>query len=128
MNFYLDIDGTIITKDHKQANGLNFFLTSLFKNGDVYWLTTHCKEINNESLLSYLKPVLDKDNFALITKVKPTVWQTLKTEAINFSEPFQWFDDYILEIEKEVLKKNNSLNNWVRVDLNKNDDLTKYLF
>jgi len=123
MNYYLDIDGTIITKDHQQADGLNSFLTHLLNNGNVYWLTTHCKEGKTNKVLSYLEPILDKENFELIKKIKATTWQTLKTEAINFSEPFMWFDDYILEIEKEVLKNNNSLNKWIKIDLSKHHKL-----
>lgn len=126
MNFYLDIDGTIITKDHQQAGGLKSFLTYLHKNGKIYWLTTHCKENNTAKVFSYLKPILNKENFALIQKIKPTSWQTLKTESIDFSQPFIWFDDYILEAEKEALKRNDVLNSWIKINLNVNSDLTTY--
>ncbi len=128
MNYYLDIDGTIISKEHKQVDDLNSFLSHLLKNGNVYWLTTHCKEGSIDKVLSYLKPILDKANFELIKKIKATSWQTLKTEAINFSEQFMWFDDYILEIEKEILKRNNSFDKWVKIDLSKNKKLTTYPF
>ena len=127
MNFYLDIDGTIITKDHQQAGGLKSFLTYLHKNGEIYWLTTHCKENNTAKVFLYLKPILDKENFALIQTITSTSWQTLKTESIDFSQPFIWFDDYILEAEKEVLKRNNVLSSWIKINLQKNRNLINYI-
>lgn len=127
MNFYLDIDGTIITKDHQQAGGLKSFLTYLHKNGKIYWLTTHCKENNVTKVLSYLKPMLNKENFALIKTITSTSWKTLKTESIDFSQQFIWFDDYILDAEKEVLKRNNVLSSWIKINLQKDCNLINYI-
>jgi len=46
----------------------------------------------------------------------------MKTEAIDFSVPFFWFDDYVLEAEKRILKQNGSFSSWVSVDLANNDN------
>ncbi|MBU0458469.1 hypothetical protein KKF03_03390, partial [Patescibacteria group bacterium] len=54
---------------------------------------------------------------------KPTTWNTWKTEAIDFSQDFLWFDDYIFAEEKEVLKENNALDKWIEVDLAKDPDI-----
>jgi len=52
----------------------------------------------------------------------------LKTEAIDFSKPFLWFDDDVFEEEKKILKLNNCFDSWVEVDLGKNENqLAKYL-
>jgi len=48
-----------------------------------------------------------------------------KTEAIDFSQPFIWFDDQVFEFEKEQLRKNNSLNSWINVDLRENPNHLK---
>jgi len=53
MNYYLDVDGTIITKDHQEAFELNGFLKYFINTGEVYWLTTHC---SYENALFYIKP------------------------------------------------------------------------
>ncbi|OGY28029.1 MAG: hypothetical protein A2Z42_02100 [Candidatus Woykebacteria bacterium RBG_19FT_COMBO_43_10] len=45
---------------------------------------------------------------------------TSKTEAIDFSSPFLWFDDYLFDFEKEDLIKHGALKNWVIVDLSAN--------
>ncbi|MBM3138545.1 MAG: hypothetical protein FJZ98_10210, partial [Chloroflexi bacterium] len=43
MNYYLDVDGTIITKENQEALELNYFLKYLLNSGEVFWLTTHCR-------------------------------------------------------------------------------------
>ena len=53
MNYCLDVDETIITKDHQEVLELNGFLKDLFITGEVYWLTSHCRY---EHVLSYIKP------------------------------------------------------------------------
>jgi hypothetical protein len=63
-----------------------------------------------------------------IEKIKETYWEVNKTEAIDFSKPFLWFDDDLFDEEKEVLIKNNCLNSWVGIDLNEDpNQLKKYL-
>lgn len=94
----------------------------LFITGEVYWLTTHCRHEDTSSVLSYIKPFLDQKNYDLIKNIFPTTWKTLKTEAINFSHPFYWFDDYLLEVEKRILSENRCLEKWIKIDLGKNDN------
>ncbi len=120
MNFYLDVDRTIITKEHREALELNDFLKYLFNTGEVYWLTTHCRYEDTSSVLSYIMPFLTLENYDLIKNIFPTTWNTLKTEAINFSQPFYWFDDYLLEVEKRILLENRCLEKWIKIDLDKN--------
>lgn len=122
MNYYLDVDGTIITSDHQETINLNSFLKQLFATGDVYWLTTHCKEGTLDSVLFHLSQVLSEENFELVKKIKPTNWRTLKTEAIDFSKPFMWFDDNALEFEKNILVKNNCFESLVQINLKENDN------
>ncbi len=109
MNYYLDVDGTIINKDHQEASELNGFLKYLFNTEEVYWLTTHCRYEDTSSVLSYIKPFLNPENYDLTKNIFPTIWNTLKTEAINFSQPFYWFDDYLLKVEKRILLEKRCL-------------------
>jgi hypothetical protein len=121
VNYYLDVDGTIITKDHQETLELNGFLKYLFNTGRVYWLTTHCRYEDTSSVLSYIKPFLNSENYDLIKNIFPTTWNTLKTEAINFSQPFYWFDDYLLEVEKRILLEKRCFEKWIKIDLTKNN-------
>jgi len=66
VNYYLDVDGTIITKEHQEAIKINDFLKYLFNTGEVYWLTTHYRYEDTSSVLSYIKPFLDLKNYDLI--------------------------------------------------------------
>ena len=66
---------------------------------------------------------LNKEEFKILVKelaekVQPTDWSTLKTEAIDFDEPFVWFDDYEGSYEIERLKEHNLEDSFYLVDRN----------
>ncbi len=104
MNLYLDIDGVLLQKNHQPANGLDEFLEFAISKFQCYWLTTHCKG-TNAGALHYLRGKISTKTFSLIGVISPTIWQTYKTEAINFNHKFMWLDDYVFEAEKQVLLK-----------------------
>ena len=127
MNIYLDIDGVLLVNDHEIANFSKEFIKYMVKNHNVYWLTTHCRG-NSLSTIDFLKEFFDLDTMKYIEKIKETYWEVNKTEAIDFSKPFLWFDDDLFDEEKEVLIKHNCLNSWVGIYLNEDpNQLIKYL-
>lgn len=119
-NLYLDIDGTIITKQGGiEANHLYEFLSFALKKFDCYWLTSHCKG-DSSTALEHIKNKISEKSFELLKKFKPTYFELWKTEGINFSNDFVWLDDYAFDGEKEMLKKNGALQNFIQVDLKSN--------
>ena len=102
---YLDIDGVLITSKNpiNVPHGIDDFIRYITSNFDCYWLTTHCHS-NPEECIRYLKPYFTDDILALLSRVKPTNWNTLKTEAINLCETFFWLDDHPMIAEKRVLE------------------------
>jgi hypothetical protein len=116
MNIYLDIDGVLLTKEGKPANHLAEFLKYVTTNHDCYWLTTHCRNGGNR-ISVHLGNRVDPELLPYIEKIKPTNWDKYKTEAIDFSKDFRWFDDYIFEPEKNALQKHGSLNSCILVNL-----------
>ncbi len=129
-NIYLDIDGVILLDDLKNAGkgalSLSLFLYHLEYNQQkgnhkVCWLTTHCRNGSTERVLEYLKSRLGSYNYDVIVrmKIKPTVWNKLKTEAIDFSQDFIWFDDDVLPEEIEELKKHDAEYKLINMDLQK---------
>lgn len=95
MNIYLDIDGVLLTKKGEPAFYVEKFLRCITDNFDCYWLTTHCKG-NAEHTERYLNRIFDNNRISdLLKKIKPTNWDTLKTEAIDFSSNFRWIDDCV---------------------------------
>src|SRR3989344_2677468 len=106
MNIYLDIDGVILTKDLEPADHLKEFLEHITGKHEVFWLTTHCKG-ESEATLNYLSRFLDQDVLELLKKVKPTSWETLKTDAIDFTRDFVWMDNYLFPTERRVLEQKN---------------------
>jgi len=127
MNIYLDIDGVLLANDKRVANFSHEFIDHLVKKYPVYWLTTHCKGDAHHTV-NFLKMFFNSETIKLLEHIQPTNWDMLKTEAIDFSKPFLWFDDDVFEEEKKILKLNNCFDSWVEVDLGKNENqLAKYL-
>lgn len=127
MDIYLDIDGVLLANDQKVANYSQEFIKHMVNNHHVYWLTTHCRG-NSLSTIDFLKEFFDSNIMKYVEKIKETYWEIDKTEAINFSKPFLWFDDDLFDEEREVLIKNNCLKSWIEINLTKDENqLKKYL-
>ncbi len=116
MNVYLDIDGVLLIKSQTPANHVRDFLERALSGHDVYWLTTRCKG-NSLATFQSIARYFGSEIHPLLQKVKPTSWETLKTEAIDLKSDFLWFDDCVLQAEIEVLRKAHKENCLVKVDL-----------
>jgi hypothetical protein len=116
MNIYLDVDGVLLTKHGKPSEGVADFLRHMVENHNVYWLTTHCKG-DSAPIVAHLEQKLPKETHELIRHIRPTTWDVLKTDGIDFSQDFLWFDDYLMEAEKAVLEMHRCLEKQILVDL-----------
>lgn len=118
MNIYLDIDGVLLASETSLASGADQFLQAILAlyPGSTYWLTTHCWRGEN-STIECLSPLVDDQSLRLLPKVRPTEWGELKTDAINFDQDFLWFDDDLLDAERQVLVANNALDKLIMIDL-----------
>lgn len=107
MKIYLDIDGVLVDYNCNPMPYLREFIDFVFEisNGEVYWLTTHCHDGSTERPLNYLSQVVDQDIFEKLKSVKPTRWDTLKTEGIDLNSDFLWFDDTIFNAEYKRLEE-----------------------
>lgn len=124
---YLDIDGVLLTvKQTKPADHSIKFIEFIIENFDCYWLTTHCRGAANNAI-RYLSSYFDDQTLQLLNKVKPTSWETLKTEAIDFSHDFFWLEDYPFNAEKEILSNYNRLESLLLVELNNRDELRRII-
>jgi hypothetical protein len=118
MNVYLDIDGVLLANETHAAAGADAFIKAVLSRypGSTHWLTTHCWRGENRCV-EVLWPVLQAETVALLTNIRPTEWDELKTDAIDFSQPFLWFDDDLLPDEAKVLAQHNATDNYVPVNL-----------
>ncbi|HSA08310.1 MAG TPA: hypothetical protein P5099_02980 [Candidatus Moranbacteria bacterium] len=121
MNIYLDIDGVLLANEKNPAKHADEFIKYVVKNYPTYWLTTHCNA-ENDHAAELLSDYFSDETMKYIRKIKSTDWRTWKTEAIDFTQPFLWFDDDLFEKEREELKRHGALDNWIEVDLRKNED------
>ncbi|MCR4324925.1 MAG: hypothetical protein NUV69_04545 [Candidatus Curtissbacteria bacterium] len=122
---YLDIDGVILNKDLSPANHLKEFLERVLPKYDVYFLTTHCKG-DAEYTLNYLSRLLDQEIIELLKTVKPTTFDRLKTEGIDFNSEFIWLDDYLFDSEIAELEKHGAKDSWIKADLKNDPDFLKH--
>ena len=122
MKIYLDIDGVLLSPDHKIPEYGEEFVTYLINHHEVFWLTTHCRGGVNGAI-KYLSQFYAGTTLAKLKQVIQTDWKDLKTEAVDFDSRFIWLDDYPLESEKMVLKKYNRIDALIIVDLKRESEL-----
>lgn len=133
MNIYLDIDGVLLADRATPAYYADEFLQAVLAKypDSTYWLTTHAW--NGENVISHsLAPYLAADTQALLSRIKVADWGNDKTDGIDFSQPFLWFDDDLFDGERKALEQHNALTSQVRIDLAGNprqlEEVTKQLF
>ncbi|MFA6537665.1 MAG: hypothetical protein WCT18_04705 [Patescibacteria group bacterium] len=124
-NIYLDIDGVLLKGREPSFFAKEFLAYVLEQYPDcVFWLTTRCKG-DADILIRHMSQFFDTETLDLMKKIKPTNWNVAKTDAIDFSKPFLWFDDTCFDFEKAILQKHEALENWVEIDLAKNPNVLK---
>ncbi len=128
MNIYLDVLGTLLTKRGEPAQHVVEFLEKVTSEHDAYWLTTYCRHGDAEPVRAILAGRLPKAALPFLAKIKPTEWNVLKTEAINFTTDFLWFDDAPNAPDIAKLAELNLLHRWIKIDLETNRDPRKRPF
>lgn len=124
MNIYLDIDGTLIHEDrwdmaNPAADGLDEFIIAL-RPHTAYWLTTHCRDGNPERVREIMKRYVPVELHADIDRIKPTTWDMMKTEGIDWSQDFIWFDNDISPFEWERIEQGSENQRAIEVNLKRN--------
>lgn len=125
MNIYLDIDGVLLANEHYPANYAPEFIKYCLTNypDSTYWLTTHCQGDASRPIRD-IGNLFNDETVELMKKIKPTIWldSSAKTDAIDFTKPFLWFDDDLFIKERDALINHEVLENWIEVDLRKDPD------
>jgi hypothetical protein len=117
MNIYVDIDGVLLDTLSPVEDCIEFleFLLAHFPNS-TYWLTTHCNYGENHTNYT-LRGVYPDD---LVDRVVDTFQETnfgrCKTNGIDFSQPFLWFDDDLFYDEQQALVTHNALSSHIKMD------------
>jgi len=101
-NLYLDVDGVIlflkkgaIPYEYVDDFMFDFVLSSKHLFNKIYWLSCWTKTGSAERL--YLEYPKLKDFEAI-----PLEWKILKTNAIDWSQPFIWLEDGVLTEERKI--------------------------
>ena len=124
IKLYLDIDGVLLTAKHtRAAEGVDEFVDFVTTHFECYWLTTHCKG-ESRTALKYLVQFMQSETIKkLEDAVRPTNWDALKTEAIDFESDFYWLDDSPLPVERRILEDNGVGDRLVLIDLERPSEL-----
>jgi hypothetical protein len=124
IKLYLDIDGVLLTAKHtRAADGVGEFVDFVTTHFDCYWLTTHCKG-DSKPALKYLSQFMQPETIEqLQVAVKPTNWDALKTEALDFESDFYWLDDNPLHIECQILKDGGVSDKLILINLERPNEL-----
>jgi hypothetical protein len=110
IKLYLDIDGVLLVKNGSLANHTEAFLEWAIDNFECYWLTTRDRRGLENIILAFKQQL----PIALINSIRPTQWETLKTEAIDLDSAFYWVDDGLLATEREAVG-----DRWIAVNVYK---------
>lgn len=126
MDIYLDIDGVLLNEGVATSH-VHSFLDYILTNypDTTYWLTTRCNG-DADATVAQIIHLFDESTQGLIRRVRPTSWPIIKTQAINFSRPFLWFDDQLGYADKQNLLEHDSLDNLILVDLKRDPDALKH--
>ena len=122
---YIDIDGVLIRNGKKGPELIPQFpriIRYLKKNFDCYWLSTHTRSENGQlGAKEKLAPYLKKNRISpnILNGIKSTDWRTLKTEAIDFDNPFIWLEDHPLQAEYHICTEKRCLGSIVEVNWEK---------
>jgi hypothetical protein len=122
---YIDIDGVLLRNGKSGPELIPRFrrvIRYLRANFDCYLLTTHVRHGSGSAgARTKLAPFLKKAriNAEILDGIKPTEWETLKTEAIDFSRPFIWLDDDPLPTERRILQETGCADSLVDIDWRK---------
>jgi hypothetical protein len=124
IKLYLDIDGVLLTAKHtRAADRVDEFVDFVTTHFECYWLTTHCKG-DSRTALKYLAQFMQLETIEkLKDAVRPTNWDALKTEAIDFESDFYWLDDSPLPVERRILEDNGVGDRLVLIDLERPSEL-----
>ncbi len=117
MNIYFDIDGVLKGVDSPMADLVELvsYVLDYFP-GHVFWLTSHCKGGVNNAIYA-LRDVFDEEMLdRMAAEIQPTDWGVLKTDAIDFSQPFCWLDDALWQSERAVLEQHDALKYHILMD------------
>ena len=127
MRIYIDIDGVLLDyHSGTYAKGAVELIEYVTREFDCYWLTTHCKG-DSAPAVDYLSEYFPPEVIRQIQKIKPTYWEDLKTEGIDFDSNFIWLDDYPFQAEMDVLNNFGVSDSLLKVNLNNEGELLRIL-
>ena len=116
-DIYLDIDG-VIKGVAAPDQDIHVFLEYLLDNfpGHLYWLTSYCGDGVNNSYRALQGVLPDNLLNRVCAQFDNPTWYTHKSDGIDFTRDFLWFDDNTFTTALAVLKQHGVASNFHLVD------------
>ena len=113
LNIYLDIFGVLTQNSSPQADVIGF-ITYILQNfpQSTYWLTTFCRQGQNLCSAHLRRNFPSELVDQIDAIIQPTDWLRSKTEALDFTQPFVWFDDNLTDFDRQALRFYNAEHNF----------------
>lgn len=125
---YLDVDGVLLDKHLQPAQCLHEFVAYVTTHFDCYWATTHVIDGSTDHVRRVLERCgVPAETRELLEQVRGTSWDMLKTDAIDLTSDFLWFEDMPTEGERAALRAAGKEDNLVWIDRAKGDGLCQWL-
>lgn len=124
MRLYLDIDGVLLHQDGRVPEGAMEFLAWAVVHFECHWLTTHCKG-DSMTALRYLGRHYPAEAMPSFEQIQATDWDAMKTEGIDFSQPFFWMEDQPFQAEMATLNQHGCSDSLIHIDLRREGELQR---
>lgn len=118
IDIYLNIDGVVLTKDHRPARHAPEFLEYVISNHpeSTYWLTDDSQE-NADALVQRISHMFDSKTNELLRKIETKLHTGSQAWAIDFTRPFLWLDVDKYPEERQSLRLSGLEDNFIPIDL-----------
>ncbi|MCA9348006.1 hypothetical protein KC867_01195 [Candidatus Saccharibacteria bacterium] len=103
MNIYLDLENVLINKYQLSDFGEVFLQQILTTCPYSTYYFVQKNQDTDVSIQQLVKYVTKRRTLEQITRLNPAIWSEAKTDAIDFHEPFLWYDSDIFSEEIEIL-------------------------